>query len=110
MLKATGMCRGIRTQPAREEGKQPKLFLGLANNKRNGYPGEEEITEVMLPAEMIKQGITEKVAKLKDQMIEAPVFIAKRAWREQAYVDLILNGEIKAVASAAAPLQAVNAK
>lgn len=100
MLKVSGVCRGVRTQPAKEQGGQPKLFIGIAENKRNGYPGEEEITEVMIPKAMVEKGVAQIANSMQEKLIEIPVFVSARAWKDRAYVDFIMNGDIKQLPSA----------
>lgn len=93
MLSVTGIFRGIKTVPAKEPGKPPQLYIGIASNKTNGYPGEEDITDVRMTKDQMQKNFGTKFNTLQDKMITLPIFITSRAWKERAYVDYYCAGD-----------------
>lgn len=95
-LSITGQFRGVR-QDTRDPAK-PKYFIGIANNKRFGYEGEEEITEVRLTKDQVSKGYPSSLLQHKDKYVSLPITIQARAWEGRAFVDFYLAGDVKPAA------------
>lgn len=92
MMTVTGIFRGFRTEQ-KDPTKPAKIFVGVAVEKPNGFPGEEHIHELRLPKEQSNAAFMQKFQPMLDQEVSVPFFITSRAWKDRAYVDFYVAGE-----------------
>lgn len=104
MHKISGQCRGIRTRLPTGKSTITEYYVGLADNKKGGYPGEEVITEVRLPKAMIDEASRNRIMANVDKMVEVVVFYTARAYNGKAYVDFIADGEFRALPAVVSPV------
>lgn len=104
MHKISGQLRGIRTRPPTGKSTITEYYVGLSDNKKGGYPGEEVITEVRLPKSMVDDASRNRILQHVDKMVEVAVFYTARAYNGKPYVDFIADGEFRALPAVVAPV------
>lgn len=96
MLTMQGKLKGLR--PLSE--KYPdSLLAGIAQPKKNGYPGEEYVVDVFLTKEQIANGHPKKFEALLGKIISVPVTANASTKRDsdRAFLNFYCAGDPVAV-------------
>ena len=86
MQFVTGIFQGVKREPGKE-GKADRIWFGFANDKRNGFEGEQEIRMVKITADQVKEGILDNVFQLKGKMCMCQVWLSTNVFNGKLYMD-----------------------
>lgn len=102
-LVVEGISQGIRTEPAKEFGKPPKVLAGIGFPKNNGFADQLEVVEITLSQEQVAADFIGKFNALKGKDCRVEVSIRNNAFNGKAYTSYYANGEPVALAQTAKP-------
>lgn len=105
-LLVEGFCRGTRLIPSKEQGKAPKVLVGIGFPKRGGFEGEEAIFELTMTKAQYDEGMSGKFNNVKDKMVRVPFSINVNLYQGKAYVSHFIEGEPVALTAAAPAVEA----
>jgi hypothetical protein len=88
-----GVVQGIKTKPAKEFGKQPTVFAGVAWPKKNGYSSELEFIDVKLSQDQITSDFIGKFKALEGKEVEVEVELNSFGANGKVYNTWNCNGE-----------------
>lgn len=91
----TGIFKGVKVEPNKDEKKDPKVFLGISNDKPGGFSDEEVIERIKVPYKDFKNGQLADALALKGKMVVVQYWISKNEFNGKTYVDLMLEGTPK---------------